>query len=146
MQNERGGYENDLSVIRLADNHFMIVGPTEQQCRSLSWIKRHNMDSSVQISDIGSLFTAICVMGPLSKQVLSEVLSDPSELNSFPFFTFKELAIGLAQKVRVCNLTHTGELGWVLYIPNEYAIHVYDLLLRVGQRYVQKSHFFVRKL
>ena len=135
MQNERGGYENDVSLFRLAENRFMLVGPTEQQSRCMSWIRSYNMDSSVQITDISDKFTALCVMGPLSKLVLSEVLADPSALDTFPFFTFKKLAIGLAPNVRVCNLTHTGELGWVLYIPNEYALHVYDLILRVGQKY-----------
>ena len=141
MQNERGGYENDVSVIRLADNHFMIVGPTEQQSRCMAWLKGHNIDNTVQITDISSQYTAVCVMGPLSKQVLSEVLSDPSELDDFHFFTSKELSIGLASKVRICNQTHTGELGWVLYIPNEYSLHVYDLLSRVGHRY---DHYFAQ--
>ncbi len=135
MQNERGGYENDVSLIRLAENRFMLIGPTEQQSRCISWLSRHNIDSSVQISDISSIYTAICLMGPLSKLVLADVLSDAQQLDSFPFFTYKQLEIGLAPNVRVCNLTHTGELGWVLYIPNEHALHVYDLLVRVGHKY-----------
>ena len=134
MQNERGGYENDVSIIRLAYNHFMIVGPTEQQSRCFSWLQWHNVEQRVQVTDISPQYSAICVMGPLSKQLLSEVLADPSALNAFPFFTYKNLAIGMASNVRVCNLTHTGELGWVLYIPNKHALHVYDQLLRVGTK------------
>ncbi len=81
------------------------------------------------------MYAAICLIGPLSKLVLADVLSDAQQLDSFPFFTYKQLEIGLASNVRVCNLTHTGELGWVLYIPNEHALHVYDLLVRVGHKY-----------
>lgn len=33
------------------------------------------------------------------------------------------------------NITHTGELGYVLYIPNEFALHVYGRLVEAGQRY-----------
>jgi len=33
------------------------------------------------------------------------------------------------------NLTHTGELGYVLYIPNEFALHVYTKLIEAGQHY-----------
>ncbi|XP_054164709.1 pyruvate dehydrogenase phosphatase regulatory subunit, mitochondrial-like [Oppia nitens] len=135
MQNDRGGYENDVSLIRMDDNQYMLVGPSEQQSRCISWIRSNILESNVDIKDISGQYTALCLMGPLSKLVLSEVLADPSELNTFPFFTYKQLAIGLASEVRVCNLTHTGELGWVLYIPNEYAMHVYDLLWRIGQRY-----------
>ena len=32
---------------------------------------------------------------------------------------FQELDVGLANGIRAMNLTHTGELGYVLYIPNE---------------------------
>ena len=29
------------------------------------------------------------------------------------------------------NLTHTGELGYVFYIPNEFALHVFDAIVEV---------------
>ena len=32
---------------------------------------------------------------------------------------FQELDVGLANGIRAMNITHTGELGYVLYIPNE---------------------------
>ena len=31
------------------------------------------------------------------------------------------------------NMTHTGELGYVFYIPNEFAIHVYDAINEVRE-------------
>jgi pyruvate dehydrogenase phosphatase regulatory subunit len=31
------------------------------------------------------------------------------------------------------NMTHTGELGYVFYIPNEFALHVYDSILEAGK-------------
>lgn len=37
--------------------------------------------------------------------------------------------IGLANGIRVMNLTHTGELGYVLYIPNEVSAQFYYSLL-----------------
>ena len=32
---------------------------------------------------------------------------------------FQELDVGLANGIRAMNITHTGELGYVLYVPNE---------------------------
>ena len=50
MQNELGGYENDCSVARLAENHFMLMSPSIQQMRSYSWM-RHRLpkDGSVYL-------------------------------------------------------------------------------------------------
>jgi len=56
---------------------------------------------------------------------------------NFDFFlpSLQELDVGLADGIRVLNITHTGELGYVLYIPNEYALHVYSRLHQAGQKY-----------
>lgn len=32
-------------------------------------------------------------------------------------------------------MTHTGELGYVFYIPNEFAIHVYDAIVEAGKEF-----------
>ena len=136
MQNHRGGYENDCSLARIAPNHYMMIAPTIQQTRCKHWINRHlPTDGSVAVSDVTSAYTAICIMGPATRQLLS-VLTD-TDLNprNFPFFTFKELDVGLANGIRTMNLTHTGELGYVLYIPNEFALHVYTRLVDAGTRY-----------
>ena len=31
------------------------------------------------------------------------------------------------------NMTHTGELGYVFYIPNEFALHVYNSIIEAGK-------------
>ncbi|KAE8737552.1 hypothetical protein FOCC_FOCC016988 [Frankliniella occidentalis] len=136
MQNSRGGYENDCSLARLAENHYMMIAPTIQQTRCKVWIQRHlPTDGSVALSDVTSMYTAICVMGPFTRSLLSELTDTDLSPQSFPFFTFKELDVGLANGIRAMNLTHTGELGYVLYIPNEFALHVYTRLKEVGERY-----------
>ena len=41
--------------------------------------------------------------------------------------------IAYAPDILTMNMTHTGELGYVFYIPNEFAIHVYDSIMEAGQ-------------
>ncbi|XP_066995066.1 pyruvate dehydrogenase phosphatase regulatory subunit, mitochondrial isoform X2 [Anabrus simplex] len=136
MQNIHGGYENDCSLARLAENHYMMIAPTIQQTRCKAWIQRHlPSDGSVVMTDITSMYTAICIMGPFTKLLLAELTDTPLSPKSFPFFTFKEIDVGLANGIRAMNLTHTGELGYVLYIPNEFALHVYTCLIEAGQKY-----------
>lgn len=61
----------------------------------------------------------ITLTGPLARNVLSELTDEDLSTKAFPFFSFKEIDVGLANGIRAMNITHTGELGWVLYIPNE---------------------------
>lgn len=136
LQNHRGGYENDCSLARIAPNHYMMIAPTIQQTRCKHWINRHlPIDGSVAVSDVTSAYTAICIMGPATRQLLSELTDTDLNPKNFPFFTFKELDVGLANGIRTMNLTHTGELGYVLYIPNEFALHVYTRLIDAGAKY-----------
>lgn len=128
MHNAEGGYESDCSLARLSDNHFMMIAPIIQQTRCQAWLRRQAeaRHSAVNITDVTSLYTALCVMGPRSRAVLSELTDSDLSPKSFPFFTSKEIDIGSVSGIRAMNLTHTGEMGWALYIPNESALHVYD--------------------
>uniref|UniRef100_A0A2H1V324 SFRICE_023543 n=1 Tax=Spodoptera frugiperda TaxID=7108 RepID=A0A2H1V324_SPOFR len=136
MQNERGGYENDCSLARISENLYMMIAPTIQQTRCKAWMKRHlPPNGSVTLSDVTSMYTAICIMGPFTRNLLSELTDTDLSPSNFPFFTFKEIDVGLANGIRAMNLTHTGELGYVLYIPNEFALHVYNRLMTVGEKY-----------
>lgn len=40
-------------------------------------------------------------------------------IKDFPYFTYKECDVWMANGVRMLHMTHTGEMGWVMYIPNE---------------------------
>ncbi|CAH0401761.1 unnamed protein product [Chilo suppressalis] len=145
MQNQRGGYENDCSLARLAHNHYMMIAPTIQQTRCKVWLSRHlatwgisnggRGNGGVTLSDVTALYTAVCVMGPFTRSLLAELTDTDLAPSNFPFFTCKEIDVGLANGVRAMNLTHTGELGYVLYIPNEFALHVYQRLMAAGEKY-----------
>lgn len=100
------------------------------------------------MADVTSLYTALCVMGPLSRAVLAELTDTDLSPKAFPFFTVREIDIGSASGIRAMNLTHTGEMGWVLYIPNEAALHVYDKIIEHGRKYdIQHAgHYATRSL
>lgn len=136
MQNVLGGYENDCSLARIADNHYFMIAPTIQQTRCMAWLQRHlPPKSKIGVSDVTSMYTAICIMGPFTRLLLSELTDTDLSPKNFPFFTYKELELGMANGIRAFNLTHTGELGYVLYIPNEYALHVYNRLQSAGDKF-----------
>jgi pyruvate dehydrogenase phosphatase regulatory subunit len=112
----------------------MMIAPTIQQTRCKVWLQKH-LPPTVTLSDVTSMFTALAIMGPFTRTLLSELTDTDLSPKNFPFFTFKMLDVGLANGIRTMNLTHTGELGYVLYIPNEFALHVYSSLIQAGEKY-----------
>ncbi|XP_043508700.1 pyruvate dehydrogenase phosphatase regulatory subunit, mitochondrial-like isoform X2 [Frieseomelitta varia] len=133
MQNERGGYENDCILVRQAENSYFMVSPTSQQTRIYQWMSRHlPADYSVGLNDVTSKYTVINLVGPKATGLLSELSN--SNINLSPF-TYKNVNVAYASDVMVMSFTHTGESGYCLYIPSEYALHVYSRLMEVGKDY-----------
>ncbi|CAF3953681.1 unnamed protein product [Adineta steineri] len=86
MSNEHNGYENDCSVIRLGEYHFLLVSSTSQSTRNIKWLKAHvPEDNSIFLLAVTSLYTALNLIGPNAKYLLFE-LSDEN-FNDFARMT-----------------------------------------------------------
>ncbi len=133
--NGRGGIEADLTVTRLEENKFLVVTGAVPQTRDMAWLKRHTPDDVHCVAtDITSGLPMIAVMGPNSRALLQKLSGADLSNAAFPFGTSKEIEIGYA-RVRASRITYVGELGWELYIPTEFAAHVFECLQEAGAEF-----------
>jgi 4-methylaminobutanoate oxidase (formaldehyde-forming) len=131
--NERGGIECDLTMIRLAADHFYIVTGSAFGPHDLHWISSHApQDGSVIVSDVTSSRAVINLCGPRARQVLEKVAEEDVSNAALPFAQARRITIGAAP-VLAARIGYVGELGWELHIPTEYAAHVYETLWEAGQ-------------
>ncbi|KAK7505724.1 hypothetical protein BaRGS_00002995 [Batillaria attramentaria] len=136
MQNEYGGYENDCTIARLDHNKYYMICPATQQSRAWAWLTRHMpSDGSVHLRDATSMFSGINIIGPHAQQLLADVTDISTTRTDFRPMTVKKMDVGNASGIWAMRLTHTGEDGFILYIPSEYALHVYDVLMNAGKDY-----------
>ncbi|XP_017770597.1 PREDICTED: pyruvate dehydrogenase phosphatase regulatory subunit, mitochondrial-like [Nicrophorus vespilloides] len=133
MLNEHGGYENDCMLVRQEENSFFMVSPTSQQTRVYEWLTKNlSSKSTVALNDVTSMYTVLNVVGPKASELIGELSNSDMLLHSF---TYKKVNVGYASDVMVMSFTHTGDPGYCLYIPSEYALHVYEKLMVVGRDY-----------
>ncbi len=133
--NEKGGIEADLTIMRLAEDHFYIVTGSGFGIRDGSWIKQHMpLDGSVSFSDVTSAYAVINLCGPRSRDVLAKVTDTDVSNAALPFLSARQINIGYAPVLAV-RITYVGELGWELHIPTEYALDVYARLANAGAEY-----------
>jgi heterotetrameric sarcosine oxidase gamma subunit len=133
--NERGGIEADLTVTRLAEDRFLVVTGAVPQTRDMAWLKRHTPDDANCIAiDITSGLPMIAIMGPKSRALLEKLSGADLSNAAFPFGTSQEIEIGYA-RVRASRITYVGELGWELYVPAEFAAHVFETLQTAGAEF-----------
>ena len=131
--NERGGIEADLTVTRLAGDRFMVVTGAIPQTRDMAWLKRHTPeDAHCVATDITSGLPMIAIMGPKSRSLLERLSGTDLSNAAFPFGTSQEIEISFA-RVRASRITYVGELGWELYIPTEFAAHVFETIWEAGK-------------
>ena len=152
MHNKHGGYENDCSVARLQENRFMLMSPSIQQMKSYAWM-RHQLnqlgfEESVYLQDVTSLYTSLCIMGPRSKDTLGKLTDVDLSTANFPYFTCRHMDVSCSPEILTMNMTHAGEQGYVLYIPNEFAVEIYDSILEAGQEFgiMNCGYFAMRAL
>ncbi|MBT7146295.1 MAG: FAD-dependent oxidoreductase, partial [Rhodospirillales bacterium] len=129
MLNRHGGIEADVTVMRLGDDHFRIIGGAPTRIKDHTWITRNLSEGArVSIDDQTEDYAVLGVMGPHARTLLSRVSDDNFSNDAFPFSTFRHIHIG---EVPVCanRLSFVGELGWELYILNDLALTVHDALV-----------------
>jgi len=133
MCNERGTIECDLTIGRLAEDRFMLVVGTAFGLRAAWWINNYMpADGSVSLKEMTSAYAVINVIGPKSRQLLQKLTNADVSNEGFAFGTCKSFTIGYAP-VMSFRITYVGELGYELYIPTEFAVHVYESLWEAGQ-------------
>jgi glycine cleavage system aminomethyltransferase T/glycine/D-amino acid oxidase-like deaminating enzyme len=130
--NNKGGIEADLTVTRLDQNAYLIVGGAETETKDFNWLKRHTPDDAhAVLTNMTSGMGVLSIMGPNSRALLQSL--SPNDLSdaAFPFGTSQEIELGYAI-VRASRITYVGELGWELYIPAEFLAGVYDEIVAAG--------------
>ena len=134
--NEVGGIEADLTITRMGERQFMVVSSAPTHFRDLSYLRRH-VDSAGHcfVADQTAGLPMLGLMGPRSRAVLKKAAPRTDFSGTgFPFGTSQMIEIGYAQ-VRASRITYVGELGWELYIPGEFAQHVYERLREAGSEF-----------
>jgi len=132
MLNERGTYESDVTVTRIGTDEFFIVSSAATTERDKDHIRRNLPDGArANLVDVTSSYAVFGVMGPRSREVLSTLTDADLSDEAFPFGSSRQIPLGYAT-VRATRITYVGELGWELYVPAEFAVGVYEDLMRAG--------------
>ena len=130
--NERGTIEADMTVTRLAEDCYLLVLVDSIQTHIENWLDRHiPPDAHVFVTDISSGYNIINIHGPKSRLLMNGLTNTDMSNEAFPYLTMQEIDMGYAL-VKALRVTYVGELGWELYVPTEFTVHVFDMLMEAG--------------
>jgi 4-methylaminobutanoate oxidase (formaldehyde-forming) len=131
MLNARGGFESDVTAMRLAEREFLVVTGTAQATRDADWIRRAIGDRFATVTDVTAAWSVLGLMGPRAMEVLGRVSPADLSIEAIPAGSFRDIDVGYA-RVRAARMSYVGGPGLELYVPAEFAAHVHDALHEAG--------------
>ncbi|MFK7993242.1 MAG: FAD-dependent oxidoreductase [Granulosicoccus sp.] len=131
-----GGVRADLTVIRMADDHFRVIDGGDSGNRDFIWLKRMSEDrklTDVSIEDRTTDYACLGIWGPNARTTLASVVDEPDALNveNFPFATVRTIVIK-GVSVAAFRISYVGEQGWELHFKYEDGLPVWDALATQG--------------
>ena len=135
LLNSKGGIECDLTIARLADDHFYIVTGTGFRTHDFAWIVDHIKPGlDAKLTDITEEYGTLSVMGPNSRAVLQSLTKADMSNAAFRFGEVKRIDIA-GHILRALRVTYVGELGWELHMPISSTGDVFDAIMNAGKAY-----------
>ncbi len=133
--NERGGFELDITVTRTGEDEYFIISTTNTTTRDIDYFRRHFPKySNVTITDVTHGWAGIAVMGPNARKVLQKITDQDLSNEAFPYSTAKYISVGMATSLAL-RMSYVGELGWELYVPTNFVVHMYEAILEAGKEF-----------
>ncbi|WGW13655.1 FAD-dependent oxidoreductase [Saxibacter everestensis] len=129
---ERGGIRSDLTIMRLADDHFRVVTGSGTGNIDRKWFRdRMPADGSAVVVDQTSALTTIGLWGPRARDILARLTDHDISHGAFRFGSCQAIEAG-ALSVLASRISYVGELGWELYVPMEQGARLWQLLGEAG--------------
>jgi len=141
--NEKGIMLDDTIVYKVNRNKFLLVPNAATEEKIYNWVKEKSIGYNIKIYDRTLLYSSIAVQGPLAVKVMNKLTNyDYIKMNNFTFdfINFNNIETRgdnflPYNKIMISRTGYTGEDGFELIFPNEYAINIWNDLIDYGKEY-----------
>jgi aminomethyltransferase len=124
---EQGQVIDDGTVSRLEENVYRWTAADP----SLRWLTQNGAGLDAQVEDISESVAALALQGPTSARLLKTVVED-ADIGSLKYFRVTTGTIA-GVPVEISRTGYTGDLGYEIWVANEQAVRVWDVLIERGR-------------
>jgi aminomethyltransferase len=129
-----GAIFSDITVYRLAEQRFWLMtawGSNAAGARpEYDWLIEHGRGLNACVTDLSPGVALLAVQGPAARTITGQLT--PADLTRLRTMDFVEAPLAAAPRALISRTGYTGELGYELCFPPEYAADVWDALLAAG--------------
>jgi sarcosine oxidase subunit alpha len=130
---------DDGTVLRLAEDRFLVLTTTGGAAKILDWMEEWLQTEwdqlRVHCTSVTEQWVTFPVVGPRSRDVIGAVFDGVDVSNeAFSFMTWRDTTLG-GVPVRLARISFSGELAFEVYVSPWYAVAVWQRLLEAGRGY-----------
>ena len=130
----KGTVRCEFTVTRLSEERFFLVGTPRGERHDFDMLEKSlPADGSVKLRNVTLERGGLTVVGPKARDILENLVDGDLSNEAFPWMSAQSLTVGLASDVRMMRINYEGELGWELYHPIAYNLHLFEEITRAGQ-------------
>jgi glycine cleavage system aminomethyltransferase T/glycine/D-amino acid oxidase-like deaminating enzyme len=130
---DRGGIRADLTIMRLAADHYRVVTGGVTGNIDRKWFAdRMPADGTAHVVDQTSAWTTVGLWGPRARDILGSVTDADVSHEAFGFGRCRGIEVGPVSVI-ASRISYVGELGWELYTPMEQGARLWDLVREAGR-------------
>ena len=111
LLNECGTIEAEITVARLADDHYYLMFAAFSELRVRDWLVQHKLageDATIKV--VSEDFGCLVLSGPRSRDVLGMLTDAPLDNASFPWLRGQQIQVA-GVPARALRMSYQGELG-----------------------------------
>jgi len=127
LPTEKGGIVDDLLVYCLNPKLYLLVVNAANIVKDFDWINKHNKFKAT-VNNVSDEWSLIAIQGPETENILQKQTN--TKLSEIRYYGFTTGNIGVANDVIISATGYTGERGFELYLKNQFAIQVWEMLLK----------------
>jgi aminomethyltransferase len=128
-----GGMVDDLTCYRHSPTHFQLSPTPSRVDRVLAWLGEHGGDMDAVVTNLGAGLAYLSVQGPASRDILKTLTDADLSSAALPYYSFTHAAVAEVPRVMVSRTGYSGELGFELFYPGEYAEHMWEAVMVAGK-------------
>lgn len=125
-----GGTVDDVIVYKFGKEDFLIVVNAANTDKDYEWMLENRI-KGVELENVSDKYAQLALQGPKAQQILQKLMS--YDLASIKFFRFAADANVDGVPAIVSRSGYTGEDGFEIYAPAEYAPQLWDSILAAGK-------------
>jgi aminomethyltransferase len=128
LTREDGKLLDDLLVYRRKESFLLVVNSANRE-RDHDWIASHAPSFDARLEDRSDHFALLALQGPRAQEILGRIT--PADLEDIAYYRFTEATVAGGEAI-VSRTGYTGEDGFEIYIPADFAVPLWRDLLDAG--------------